>query len=374
MNKILTLLNDNKWNKDSLDAVHVYGDTLVVGVDTLIFGQTVTISGDTIFVTWLGETDTLVASGVNYWTKDRSENIVNNNDGKVTIDSLYLYPIPPEASPRAIGRVLGVETNGQIKWSHWMTIYREQQDSLRQLAEAGQAPPELTWVRDTTRHYVYLADTSDFVGIGTTNPVYNFDLRGSSGFFNGLAHFGLTPGNDMITIDPVGIDVGHPVFASIMDSNYFGGAVVMDSSLNVNDVFRAVHNSTYLGYDPMQYGMKIMELAVENNDTTAEIYTYQSGSAYVAEMKCYSPMYTGAVLTLTNQKGSEPDIHLLSANYHTGKTTDMYVTPSYVSISSVLYLSPISAAPSPAYEGMVYYDSDDHKLKVYNGSTWDNLN
>jgi len=32
--------------------------------------------------------------------------------------------------------------------------------------------------------------------------------------------------------------------------------------------------------------------------------------------------------------------------------------------------TPRATAPSPPIAGMVYYDSDDNKLKVYNGSGW----
>ncbi len=41
-----------------------------------------------------------------------------------------------------------------------------------------------------------------------------------------------------------------------------------------------------------------------------------------------------------------------------------------ININGVLELTPRSAAPTPAEEGLIYYDSDDHKLKVYNGSSW----
>jgi len=37
-------------------------------------------------------------------------------------------------------------------------------------------------------------------------------------------------------------------------------------------------------------------------------------------------------------------------------------------------LEPHDTAPSSPEEGMVYYDSTDHKLKVYTGSGWENLN
>ncbi len=43
-------------------------------------------------------------------------------------------------------------------------------------------------------------------------------------------------------------------------------------------------------------------------------------------------------------------------------------------IKDFMKLEPRSTAPSNPEEGMVYYDSTDHKLKVYTGSGWENLN
>jgi len=41
-----------------------------------------------------------------------------------------------------------------------------------------------------------------------------------------------------------------------------------------------------------------------------------------------------------------------------------------VTINDVLKIAPRSSAPSPAEEGMMYYNSSAHKLYVYNGSSW----
>jgi len=43
-------------------------------------------------------------------------------------------------------------------------------------------------------------------------------------------------------------------------------------------------------------------------------------------------------------------------------------------IKDFMKLEPRNTAPSNPEEGMVYYDSTDHKLKVYTGSGWENLN
>jgi len=42
-------------------------------------------------------------------------------------------------------------------------------------------------------------------------------------------------------------------------------------------------------------------------------------------------------------------------------------------INDFMKLEPRSTAPSPPTEGMVYYDGSTHKLRVYNGSIWEDL-
>jgi len=49
------------------------------------------------------------------------------------------------------------------------------------------------------------------------------------------------------------------------------------------------------------------------------------------------------------------------------------VPTATVHIKDVLRLEPRSAAPSPAYEGDIYYDSQSKKLKYYDGENWKTL-
>jgi len=49
------------------------------------------------------------------------------------------------------------------------------------------------------------------------------------------------------------------------------------------------------------------------------------------------------------------------------------VPTATVHIKDVLRLEPRSAAPSPANEGDIYYDSQSKKLKYYDGENWQTL-
>jgi hypothetical protein len=41
-----------------------------------------------------------------------------------------------------------------------------------------------------------------------------------------------------------------------------------------------------------------------------------------------------------------------------------------IELKNLIQLTPLSEPPASVSEGMIYYDSDDHKLKVYDGTTW----
>lgn len=45
-----------------------------------------------------------------------------------------------------------------------------------------------------------------------------------------------------------------------------------------------------------------------------------------------------------------------------------------LTINDILQVAPRATAPIPAEAGDIYYDSTDNKLKVYNGTIWENLN
>jgi hypothetical protein len=54
----------------------------------------------------------------------------------------------------------------------------------------------------------------------------------------------------------------------------------------------------------------------------------------------------------------------------TASPTETLEVNGTVKINNALKLEPMSSPPTNASEGTLYYDSDDHKLKVYNGTNW----
>ncbi len=43
-------------------------------------------------------------------------------------------------------------------------------------------------------------------------------------------------------------------------------------------------------------------------------------------------------------------------------------------INDFMKLEPKNSAPTSPTKGMIYYDNNDNKIKVYTGSSWENLN
>jgi DNA-binding beta-propeller fold protein YncE len=54
----------------------------------------------------------------------------------------------------------------------------------------------------------------------------------------------------------------------------------------------------------------------------------------------------------------------------TSSPTETLEVNGTVKINNALKLEPMTSPPTNASEGTLYYDSDDHKLKVYNGTDW----
>lgn len=133
MNAILDHINLSKINKDSLIV-------------------TTSAGNDTIFVTNGTTTDTVLTGG--FWSAT-SNDITNNNSGKVTIngDSLYLYPLPDLATK--VGRIATLLTNGEVEWTYPLTLYGEMLDTLAESPSAY-----VTWVKDTTNKIIYNIDSS----------------------------------------------------------------------------------------------------------------------------------------------------------------------------------------------------------------------
>lgn len=178
------------------DWIIYQGDTLAI----------VRVSGDTLFVT-RGETslDTMIAT--TYWTKTGND-IANNNTGKIIMskDSTYFSGIPDEATKT--GRLLHVNQFGKVEYVHFMDLYRDTQDSIRETPTAY-----TTWVRDTTAGILSPATVTDYIqaanfqySITDRNTWVGVTTPGSNVRYG--TYLGYLAGNDALGYDyNVGIGV-----------------------------------------------------------------------------------------------------------------------------------------------------------------------
>ena len=112
-------------------------------------------------------------------------------------------------------------------------------------------------------------------------------------------------------------------------------------------------------------------------DTTTSYWTIDSCRASGTKVN-YSIKSDGWFTTVHSYRtlGSGNDI---SATYYSAfpsfqwSCNVTFKTAKTVEIDSVLKLTPRSDSPTPAYEGMIYYDDTYNKLRLYNDTGWFNV-
>lgn len=150
--------------RDSLDNVRIISDTcLEVAykgiVDTVCFSSSI-------------EDD---------WNDDGSGNIENNNSGTLTLNGTIYAPTLPTAT-----KVYWIQhwnnSTGRFEKVSPLSFYRDLQDDLRDLSEAGTPDTNAIFLKDHTDGRIYQADITDKVGIGKTTPTEMLDVSGNINF------------------------------------------------------------------------------------------------------------------------------------------------------------------------------------------------
>lgn len=191
-------------------------------------------------------------------------------------------------------------------------------------------------------------DTNGNLGIGDTTPDARFDVEGSAIVENDLTTRGVN-WSEQLLIDN----------NSLTSSGFLEAGNIAELHNYINGTARfGIHN-----YDPGTSGGASFKLYAHGGI---------NGALGITNANYSDANYRGRLnLTAYSKAGGIDYIAANAAATHkfiVGSTTRFAVGPTYV------YCTPQSAAPSQAAEGMIYYDSDDHKLKVYNGSTWTDCN
>ena len=120
----------------------------------------------------------------------------------------------------------------------------------------------------------------------------------------------------------------------------------------------------------------LKSLQVKSSGTGDGIYLEDdSDGAIVAKIKADS---AGGNLELYTNGGSPDQTVRLDSTgnswFNAGNVGIGTASPARkLHINDVMRLEPRSAAPTNPSAGDIYYDSDDNKLKCYNGSSWNDL-
>jgi hypothetical protein len=193
----------------------------------------------------------------------------------------------------------------------------------------------------------FIIDTSGNVGIGTATPTEKLEVNGAYGrVFNRLDTTGttsvtLTGQSSGITVFEAGsTDVGH----------IYMGVRGRDNTLNPG--FGKVGDS-FVYSSIASNGLNILSA---NGIGTDDYIRFYAGRLYVSG---------STILT--------PDIHIQGSGSTRGFVGIGTATPNRpLHVRDVMRLEPRSTDPSDPAEGDIYFDSTLKKLRVFDGTTWQN--
>lgn len=208
------------------------------------------------------------------------------------------------------------------------------------------------------------------------------------------------------------------VFDSVIFTTYHNYTITADYHVRLDSSFQMIYNGAYLGYgDPLGEGNEGVYIYQNENDTLLAFSLAQKGNIPTAGMNIILSDNSNASISVSNDDLN--DVRFAQMYASNGDTVEgkIDVIPGLVKIESditnisdslmvgssvitpaaildvngtaiirgdaefqnattfldVIKLTPAADPPGSPTEGMIYYDIDDHKLKVYNGTTWQDL-
>jgi len=286
-NKIMTLLNSYKLNKDSIDVEMSGVSTIPLTVST---GNATSTTGSAAyaFSDLASGNDTLaLGSAVG---RDDDLIIVSRND--ITGDSVVITGAPAIYYSSAgyttfyldwnkTGAV--IESDGTAWYVHGVWETRE--------GVYG------TWERDTSLNYVYTFNPTDSVIIGdggTYAPAATLDNNGSF-WQRSWAEF--------------------DNWVNFRDSVHVNGKATFDSVVYVEDQFKMVNNNCYLGYDPKGIVEdRYMLMRAEDGDTIASIAAYAYSLSGVSMAAQGNGLSSSLVMNYQEDLEKKTQIYMISSN------------------------------------------------------------
>jgi len=180
--------------------------------------------------------------------------------------------------------------------------------------------------------------------------------------------------------------------STIMENNLFEGLSLENGSaqadgLIADAIYGTFYMSQFIGCRVEGFDGAADTLSSINIQSAGEGNVFIGGSGLEIEKFRYkrqSGAYDGRrahrmVGEFQNKVGGGPVLELHTRGSYDAQPVFDVLSAAYDTLFAVrgdgaLQVEPRSAAPTAPEAGTIYYDSDDNKLKVYNGTIWEDLN